>query len=236
MGYETIGWPKRVLLVEDDPATGEIVKNHLVRNNYDVTVAQTIREAELYLARSGFPHIMLIEGRVSAVESIAFCERLRQEVYLFPIIIMSGDDRPAAVARGLETADDYVLKPITEEVLLLRIRNILRRIHDFSYAGHPPIPLNDRVTIDPVKRCIIVDDKPVPLTPIEFGLLMTLLKHRKQVVDVSTLIANTWRFADDIYEDTLRVHIHRLRRKIEADPKNPQIIVTERGVGYSLRI
>lgn len=235
MRYETTDQPKRVLVVEDDPITGEIIKNYLVGKDYDVAVTQTIREAELYIARTGLPHIMLIEDRVSGADGIALCERLRHEADLFPIIIISGDERTETVVRGLKAADDYVLKPVGEETLLLRIQNILRRIRDFSYAGPPPIRLNERLAIDPTGRRLIVDDEVMPLTPIELGLLMTLLKHRGRPVDFSTLIANAWRFADGIYEDTLRVHIHRLRQKIEADPKNPQIIITERGVGYSLR-
>lgn len=235
MVYEIVGHPKRVLVV-DDAVSGELIRNYLT-SEYEVTVVQTPQEAQRYIDRNGFPHIMLAEATIARIDILAFCEELQQGIKLLPIIIMSGDDRLETVVRSLKVADDFMLKPIEEKVLLLRIQNIFHRICDFSYAKNPPIQITEQMMIDPVSREMIVGHRRETLSPTEFGLLMTLLKHRGKAVDAGILISNVWLFSDDVYEDTLRVHIHRLRRKIEGiSPGDSKIIVTERGIGYSLRI
>jgi len=235
MVYASPDRPKRVLVVERDYQTRELIEGYLTNHNYKVTLVRTPEEARTNIAENGLPHIMVVDSVWPRMDGIALCEDLRREVCPLPIIVMVANDSQETIVRVLQTADDYVVKPLQEDILILRIQNILRRIADFSYAAQPPIRINDRVVIDPLERCAIIDGIPKALTPIELGLLMMLLKHRGKPVDSSTLIANVWWFSDDIYEDTLRVHIHRLRKKIEINPKDPQMILTERGIGYSLR-
>jgi len=236
MVYENLDKPRRVLVVESDPQTSELIEDYLTDHNYEVTLVRTPQEARANIAENGFPHIMVVDAVQPGMEGLALCEELRAEDRLFPVIVITADDSEAVVVRALQTADDYVVKPVQEKILLLRIQNILRRIADFSYAVQPPIQINDRIVVDPLRRRVIVDGIQKALTPTELGLLMMLLKHRGEPVDSSTLISNVWWFSEDIYEDTLRVHIHRLRKKIEVNPKDPQMILTERGIGYSLHV
>lgn len=225
---------KRVLVIENDPSTSDFLKRLLTLNNYQASTARTEKEAYQYIDSHGVPHIVLMDVHLEDVDAFELGEGLQRRTSV-PIIIITADDSEQSILRGLRFADDYVVKPFIAAALILRIQNVLRRIADFSYAHHPPVKLNDRLAIDPTKRCVIVAGETIQLTPTEHGLLMTLLRHRGRTVNASTLIANVWRF-NEVYEDTLRVHIHRLRTKIEADPGNPEVIVTERGVGYALKV
>jgi DNA-binding response OmpR family regulator len=108
---------------------------------------------------------------------------------------------------------------------------VLSRIVDFDYARSPLIRVDERVAVDFGNSKLVVENRPVMLTPTEANLLHILLRNAGRVVTSDMLIARVWP-ADEVYEDTLRVHMHRLRRKIEADVRHPKYIQTERGVGY----
>ena len=140
--------------------------------------------------------------------------------------------RPEIVLKSLQWADDYIRKPFEPAELSARIRRVLSRVADFGYARNPVIAIGERVKLNYARRSLQVDGENVALTPIESRLLHTLMLHKGQVVDGRTLITRVWN-NDTVYEDTLRVHIHRLRQKLEVNPHKPQHIVTERGVGYS---
>ncbi len=192
--------------------------------------------AERYFEVNGLPHIMIVDVDLPDTTGVEFCEGLH-DLSGLPIIIVSIDDNPedeVTAVQALKYADDFIQAPFTTDELVMRVRRILSRINNFSYASGPKIEINDWLVIDPVHRQINVRGETKKLTPIENALLHVLLKHKGNVVDADTLIERVWR-ADPSVSDrnVLRVHIHRLRQKLEGESDVTPIIVTERGVGYA---
>lgn len=189
----------------------------------------TAREA---IRRRGLPHLLIVHVEMCDDGGIRLCEEVRALADL-PVIILAHDDVPGQAARALRYADDYVRMPVDPQELVMRIRRILSRITDYSYASGSRVRVCDRLTVDYVQRCVVVDGRERQLTPTENLLLHVLLKHRGSVVETDTLIARVWH-AGAALEDrnALRVHMHRLRHKLESDPANPSFIQTERGIGY----
>jgi DNA-binding response OmpR family regulator len=134
--------------------------------------------------------------------------------------------------KSLDRADDAVGSSVKAVELAARILRILGRFTDHSYAGNPILEIDQRLKVDYTSNSLIVEGNQTPLTPIESRLLHTLMKYRGHVVDSRTLLLRVWS-SDEAYEDTLRVHIHRLREKLEVDPHHPKYIHIDRGVGYS---
>jgi DNA-binding response OmpR family regulator len=149
-----------------------------------------------------------------------------------PIVFITGDESPETVVKGLvHYADDYLIKPFQLRELAARVRRILSRIYEFDYVQQPLIEIDERVSVDFAKSKLIINGEITMLTPTEVGLLHVLVRNAGRVVTSDTLIARVWP-ADEVYEDTLRVHMHRLRRKLEPDIHHPKYIQTERGIGY----
>jgi DNA-binding response OmpR family regulator len=147
---------------------------------------------------------------------------------------MLAENSATAAVQSLQRADDFVRLPVAPAEVAARIRSILRRISNFGYASSPVVAIDERLQLDYRHRAIIVAGEQIGLTPTECSLLSVLMLHRGRVVDSRTLILRTWT-RTDIYEDTLRVHIHRLRQKLEPDPRKPAYLLTERAVGYRFR-
>jgi DNA-binding response OmpR family regulator len=128
-------------------------------------------------------------------------------------------------------AEDYIVKPFSPREMVARVERVLRRIGDFAYTLAPVVPVDGRLAVDFAHQRALVDGRPVPLTATETKLLYVLLRSAGRVVETPFLLRRLWP-VDEVYEDTLRVHIHRLRGKIEPTPARPRYIVTERGAGY----
>ncbi|HYG62508.1 MAG TPA: response regulator transcription factor, partial [Thermoanaerobaculia bacterium] len=136
------------------------------------------------------------------------------------------------VVRAIQTlAEDYILKPFNPREMVARVERVLRRIGDFAYTLDPLIRVDDRLSVDFAHQKVLVEGTAVPLTSTESKLLYVLMRQAGRVVPTEFLIRRLWP-SEETFEDTLRVHIHRLRGKIEPDPARPRYVVTERGVGY----
>jgi DNA-binding response OmpR family regulator len=223
------GWT--ALVVEDDENFSEPVCHRLTVEGFDVTLVPDGRSALAHVERHGLPHIAVIDLILPDMDGTEVCRRLRRNVEL-PIVIISDRDDEASVLKGMEYADHYLTKPLYPSHLAKLAKRLLSRVSDYSYANGPIVEVNERLSLDYSNSHVIVEGKPVHLTPIEKALLQALIGRRGRVVGSAALILNVWG-SNEVYEDTLRVHIHRLRQKIETDPRNPQLIVTKRGVGYS---
>jgi len=224
---------RKALLVGDSPKIQEYL-DIMLESGFDVEVKVDAENARRYLSSSGLPHIMIVDADLSDMSGIDFCAE-RHDLSGLPIIIITTRaDSKANPVEALKYADDFVAAPFETEELVMRVRRILSRINDFSYASGPRIQVNDWLIVDPVQRQINVHGEVKKLTPIENALLHVLLKHRGKVVDADTLIERVWR-SDPTASDrnVLRVHIHRLRQKLEGDDSVSPIIVTERGIGYA---
>jgi len=146
-----------------------------------------------------------------------------------PIIILSGNDEEESKIYGIEQyADDYITKPFNIKEVIARIQRVLSRIGDYSYAQGRVVEVDAHLSIDFANKRIILDGKEVTLTPTETNLLHILYRQKGHVVSPDTLIARVWP-AEEVYEETLRVHMHRLRKKLQL----ATYLQTERGIGYS---
>jgi DNA-binding response OmpR family regulator len=160
-----------------------------------------------------------------------FCQTV-QEFTDLPVIILSAIDEEEMIIQGIEFfAEDYIIKPFSPRELVARVQRVLRRIGTFAYTLDPVTQVDDHLAVDFAHQQATVDSRPVDLTPTETKLLYVLIRNAGHTVTTGFLLRRLWPL-EQTFEDTLRVHVHRLRRKIEVDPSQPQYVITERGLGY----
>ena len=210
----------RILIVEDDAFLRDGLQELLKREGYLPVAADTLRSARAQLAGASFA-LVLLDVLLPDGTGFDFCTELRANGFSAPILFLTACDDEWQVVRGLDCGgDDYVTKPFKLRELTSRIRALLRR------AGRPaeaaPAFLNaEKLTAD-------VDGEAVLLTPTEFQLLSVLVKNAGIIVPRGTLLERIWDIDGDFIDDnTLTVHVSRLREKIGKDR-----IETVRGVGY----
>jgi two-component system KDP operon response regulator KdpE len=220
-----------ILVVDDEPQIRRALRVVLRANGYTVREAGSASEALDTLARQ-LPDLVILDLVLPDMDGIEVCRRLR-EWSSVPIIVLSahGDDE-AKVSALDEGADDYVTKPFSTPELLARVRVALRR--QAVPSTDVVLDLGD-VHIDAVRRVVTRAGQEVHLTPTQYALLRTLAQHADRVMTHGQLLrAALGPFHEDAV-GVLRFHIVSLRRKLEADPGQPTLIVTEPGVGYRLR-
>jgi len=223
---------RKALLVGDSPKMLHYFDS-LDKSGFDVEVKVDAENARRYLFSFGLPHIMIVDADLLDMSGIDFCAEGYDLSGVPIIIITTREDSKAKPVEALKYADDFVAVPFEGEELVMRVQVLLNRINDFSYAKGPRVQVMEGLIIGPVQRWINVGGEIKKLTPIENALLHTLLKQRGQVVDADTIIERVWRSAptEEDY-NVLRVHMHRLRHKLEDVGPTASAIVTERGVGY----
>lgn len=226
---------ERKVLIVGASRNIQVYHGEFTEAGFKVDHSADASNAERYFEVKGLPHIMVVDVELPDTTGIEFCQGLH-DLSGLPIIIVSIDEAADDVTavEALKYADDFLQAPFAPDELVMRARRILSRINNFSYASGPKIEINEWLVVDPVHRQINVRGETKKLTPIENALLHVLLKHKGNVVDADTLIERVWR-ADPSVSDrnVLRVHIHRLRQKLEGESSITPIIVTERGVGYA---
>jgi DNA-binding response OmpR family regulator len=221
---------KRLLIVEDDSVTRKLLQQVLEQEGYQVLIARDGSEALDILQQQGLPHLILLDLGLPGMHGFTFSERVKRMGDV-PIIILTGDSSEEAVIQGIQRyAEDYITKPFNVREVVARIQRVLSRISDYSYAQSPVLVIDSHLSIDFAHNRINLDGREMPLTPTEANLLSVLLRNKGRIVSPTTLIARAWP-NEEVYEDTLRVHMHRLRRKLEAGQS--QYIRTERGAGYA---
>ena len=228
-----------VLVVDDDLAIRQLVDEYLGRNDFRVSAA--VDGAGFTAAlRSQVLDLVLLDLRLPGEDGMQLLRELRTQSQI-PVIILTGRTEEADRVMGLELgADDYLTKPFSPRELLARIRTVLRRTHAGKEVHGAPVcrayrlpgwELNLRT-----RRLIGADGASVSLSNGEFNLLAALLATANRVVTRDQLIELSRRYDNEVYDRAIDVQILRLRRKIEADPAKPRIIVTERGVGYRVAV
>jgi len=226
----------RVLVVEDDESISKLIVDHLTRAGYDVYAAGDGLSALEYVKETGLPHIALVDLMLpNNMHGFEFSSKLKAMADV-PIIFVTAVRDTDTIVQGLrQYAEDFVVKPFDTRELEARIKVVLARMPTLDYANEPVIKVDAHLHIDFAHNRILIDDKPITLTPIESVLLHVLLRSAGRVVENRTLITRVWP-DEDVNDDTLRVHMHRLRRKLEADSHHPHYVRTERGVGYLFTI
>ncbi len=223
---------QRILVVDDDPAIQRLVKDKLENAGYEVFTAADGHQALELIGRRGMPHLAIVDINMPAMNGFEFCEAVQQFSDL-PVILLSAVDEEETIIQGISRyAEDYVTKPFSPRELLVRVQRVLRRIGDFAYTLELLTRIDEHLAVDFPHQCVLVDEQLIPLTPTETKLLYLLLRNAGRVVTTDFLLRRLWPM-EEVFEDTLRVHIHRLRQKIEPTPPRPRYILTERGLGYS---
>lgn len=220
-----------VLVVDDEPQIRRVVRNALGTDNARVIEAATGRDA-IDLAAAERPSIVILDLGLPDVSGLEVCREIRSWS-LAPIIVLSArhsdQEKVALLDAG---ADDYITKPFSPSELQARVRAQLRRARLAPAAGPVQVITVGNLVIDPVKPSLKKGDVAVHLTKTEWALLRTLLKHAGRTLTHRQLFHAVWGNSSGDMHQYLRVHIRSVRRKIEADPVRPQLIVTEPGVGY----
>jgi DNA-binding response OmpR family regulator len=230
LGHSPVSF-QRILVLDDDPAILDLVRDKLDRAGFEVWTAGSGQEALDVMARRGLPHLAVVDIMMPGMDGFEFSHAVQQFIDL-PIIMLTAVDEEETVIRGIELfAEDYITKPFSPRELVARVQRVLRRIGDFAYTLDPVTQVDDRLAVDFAHQQAIVDGQPVSLTPTETKLLYILMRNAGRTVTTGFLLRRLWPL-EEVFEDVLRVHVHRLRRKIEAHPREPHYIVTERSMGY----
>jgi two-component system, OmpR family, response regulator len=228
-----------ILVVDDDSAMRQLVAEYLGHNDFRVTGAASGDEL-MQTLRGGVVDLVLLDLRLPGEDGMTLLRQLRTASQI-PVIILTGRAEEADRVMGLELgADDYLTKPFSPRELLARIRTVLRRMQVSHEAQGtrvcrayriPGWELNLRT-----RRLTASDGREVSLSNGEFNLLAALLATANRVVSRDQLIELSRRYDNEVYDRAIDVQILRLRRKIEGNPAEPQIILTERGMGYRIAV
>lgn len=216
-----------ILVVDDDEALAEMVGIVLSQEGYE-SVFCTAGNQALEAFERYQPELVLLDLMLPGMNGIEVCTELRKTTEV-PIIMLTAKSDTEDVVKGLEAgADDYIAKPFKPAELLARIRARLRPREDKNSEI-----INIRgLTIDLSGHSVTRDGAPVPLTPLEYDLLVNMARQPGQVFSREALLDNVWGYGKTVDSRLVNVHVQRLRAKIEQDPENPEIILTVRGVGY----
>jgi two-component system KDP operon response regulator KdpE len=221
----------RALVVDDEAAILRFLKPVLEANNYELISAATVAESIKRIATDS-PDIVLLDLGLPDGDGKDVIRHVRQWSDV-PIIILSARDREADKIEALDLgADDFVNKPFGVGELLARLRTALR--HRMERVAETPVLRTADIEIDNVRHCVMRANAEVKLTPKEFELLSFLAKHAGKVVTHRQILTAIWGPAHAADTQYLRVYIGQLRQKIEKDPGDPQIILTEPGIGYRI--
>ena len=223
-----------VALIEDEPQMRRFLRAALVPRGFRLLEASSAAEGELAVA-SHNPELVLLDLGLPDRDGIELARRLRAFTQV-PILVLSARGREADKVEALDAgADDYLTKPFGVPELLARMRVALR--HAARAAGEPAAPVLEigALRIDFARREVALSGREVRLTPIEWKLIALLAKHAGQVVTHRRILSEVWGPGAGHQTHTVRVHMAALRRKLEADPARPRLLVTEPAVGYRLR-
>jgi two-component system response regulator RegX3 len=224
----------RILIVEDEASFSEALAFLLTKEGFETAVAEDGRQA-INMFNADGADLILLDLMIPEVSGVEVCRTIRTQSQV-PIIMLTAKDAEIDKVVGLELgADDYVTKPYSSRELIARIKAVLRRGQSEDGSNQD----QDLLEVGPIrlnigKHQVFVGGNPVALPLKEFELLEFLMRNSGRVLTRSQLIDRVW--GGDYYGDTktLDVHIKRLRAKVEADPANPVLIQTIRGLGYKL--
>jgi two-component system response regulator RegX3 len=219
-----------VLVVDDEESYRQALISGLGREGFSVEVAGDGQEA-LRLFHRIHPDLVLLDVMLPDRSGVELCQQMHAAASV-PIIMVSARSSEVDVVVGLEVgASDYVAKPFRLRELVARMRAVLRR-GARPQVQHDEVPSASPVRLDPARREVSVEGRPVDLSRKEFELLALFVGHPGRVVTREQCIDQLWCDQDLTDTRTLDTHVRRLRRKIELDPANPRHLVTVRGVGF----
>ena len=233
---ETLIRDARVLVVEDNPDLAFGLRNNLEIEGYEVDVAES-GPGGLERAREGNPDLVILDLMLPGFDGYRVLRALRDDGLGMPVLILTARGEEADKVRGFRLgADDYVTKPFGVLELLARVEALLRRSP--KHRADAATAMHERfgdVDVDISARAVHRDGQAVPLTPMEFDLLLALLRRRGAVASRLDLMKEVWGYHASVVSRTVDTHVAELRRKLEDDPAAPRHILTVRKAGYRLQ-
>ena len=228
------GINKKIVVIDDEASVQDVVRGYLERDGYLVYVAGNGAEG-LALAEKMEPGLIVLDLMLPDVSGEEICSEIRSRSDV-PILMLTAKSAEEERVGGLTLgADDYLTKPFSPRELVARVRAILRRSGGTDTPLVEKLSFDDgRLVIDTVEHEVLVEGKPVDLTPNEYKLLVTLARYPGRVYSRYELINHVQGYDFEGYERTMDVHVKNLRRKIEPDPRHPQYVETVFGSGYRL--
>ena len=223
---------EKILVVDDEEHIAELINYNLTNNGYKVIIANNGIDA-VKVAIEEKPSLILLDLMIPGKDGYDVCKDVRSnsEIRNTPIIMLTAKSEEFDKILGLELgADDYITKPFSVRELLARVKAVLRRVSIVEPENNI-LTFGDLVA-DFDKREILIKDKKLDLTLKEFELLEILIRNKGKILTRDTLLDKIWGYEYIGETRTVDVHIRYLRKKIEADDKNPKFIETIRGVGY----
>ena len=217
----------RILVVDDDASLAEMLTIVLEGEGFETTVVGD-GAAALPALRESSPDLVLLDLMLPGMNGIDVCRAIRAESGV-PVVMLTAKTDTVDVVLGLESgADDYVVKPFKPKELIARIR---ARLRQFPVEPAEQMQIGD-VTIDVPAHQVRRDGRTIPLTPLEFDLLVALARKPRQVFTREVLLEQVWGYRHAADTRLVNVHVQRLRSKVEVDPEHPEVVLTVRGVGY----
>lgn len=225
----------QILVVDDDKEIANLVEIYLSSTGYVIHKAYNAMDGMALLQKYDIK-LAIIDVMMPQIDGIEMCKRIRMKKNI-PIIILSAKSADVDKIVGLSAgADDYMIKPFNPMELLARVKSQLRRYLELN----PGTPVNrgvievQDVVIDTNRHRVTVDGREVVLTPIEFNILQLMAAHPGRVYSTDEIYESVWN--EKLYEanNTVMVHMRRLREKVEKNPRSPQLIKTVWGVGYKI--
>jgi DNA-binding response OmpR family regulator len=226
--------PQTVLVVDDEEAIAEAVRARLENEGYRVLVAGDGGQAIETAARER-PDLVVLDLMLPGMDGLEVCKELQRDRWV-PVLMLTARTEEADKVAGFAVgADDYLTKPFSLRELAVRVRAILRRVERIGQAPSTEPMQRGDLSIDPDRRRVFVDRADVPLTPLEFEILLTLAREPGVVFTREQLMDRVWGYRDYAGGRVVDSHVARIRRKLGEDGDGSRFIRTIHGVGYAFR-
>lgn len=228
---------KKILIVDDEDEIRRLVERFLRKDGFSRIFHASNGEEALFVNQVKKPDLIILDVMLPDGDGFTLFSALRQHRSQVPVLFLSalGEDEDRLLGLGLG-ADDYIVKPFLPRELILRVTGILRRVYAVHRDQQLPIFQLADCTVDLEGAMVKKGGQEYPLTAKEHAILLKLFTNKGRIVTSDALCQAVWGDEYFGYENTLMVHIRRIRKKIEQDPSNPKFLLTVRGLGYKLMI
>lgn len=225
----------RILVVDDSVSILRTVQFLLEHEGFRVYTAISGEAAIEWITAEGLPHLAIVDITMAEMSGFDFCLEVHTYSDL-PVIMLTGHLEAETEVKALDScAEDYITKPFKREILVSRVRRLLRRVGDFAYVMQAQVTVDDRFSVNIVAHKAVLDDNEITLTPTESKIIYIFLCTPGLPISTSTLIQRLWPL-ENADEGRLRVYLHRLRKKFEtAVSDDHEYIQSRRGHGYYLQ-
>jgi two-component system KDP operon response regulator KdpE len=223
-----------IVVIEDDASIRRFLSSSLSRHGFMVYEAETGKQGVIEAGRRK-PDLLILDLGLPDIDGIRVIRSIR-EWSAVPIIVLSARNNESQKIEALDAgANDYLTKPFGFGELRARIRVALRHAFRVDEHGQHEIFQTANIKIDLLNRIVSLDDQPIHLTPIQYRLLSVLTKHAGKVLTHQQILKEVWGPSHQENAHYLRIYMSQLRQKLEANPTQPRILLTESGVGYRLQ-